>query len=172
MGFLWFFVLCSGANGPPFDVTLRKGKSSLTFRKNPIRIISFELFLLSKLTVFDRESAYPSTPYSNKFFQGNMFMDPPKLLAPDSLPFGRPSLKKFWWRLWDENPRRTNLLSNSPNCSTRFSPGYEGTEKMFYFLNSSQTANWNSLKLRRLHLISNGRPWLNFTTKIVFIFFS
>ena len=29
----------------------------------------------------------------------------------------------------------TDLLSNSPKCSPRFSPGYEGTENMFYFLN-------------------------------------
>ena len=31
--------------------------------------------------------------------------------------------------------RFTNLLSNSPKCSPWFSPGYEGTENMFYFLN-------------------------------------
>ena len=29
----------------------------------------------------------------------------------------------------------TDLLSNSPKCWPRFSPGYEGTENMFYFLN-------------------------------------
>ena len=29
----------------------------------------------------------------------------------------------------------TKLLSNSPKCSPGFSPGYEGTENMFYFLN-------------------------------------
>ena len=29
----------------------------------------------------------------------------------------------------------TDLLSNSPKRSPRFSPGYEGTENMFYFLN-------------------------------------
>ena len=28
----------------------------------------------------------------------------------------------------------TDLLSNSPKHSPRFSPGYEGTENMFYFL--------------------------------------
>ena len=28
----------------------------------------------------------------------------------------------------------TDLLSNSPKRSPRFSPGYEGTENMFYFL--------------------------------------
>ena len=38
-----------------------------------------------------------------------------------------------------ENPRLhlgvfTDLLLNSPKCSPRFSPGYEGTENMFYFL--------------------------------------
>ena len=27
------------------------------------------------------------------------------------------------------------MLSNSPKRSPRFSPGYEGTENMFYFLN-------------------------------------
>ena len=29
----------------------------------------------------------------------------------------------------------TDLLSNSPKHSPRFSPGYEGTENMFYSLN-------------------------------------
>ena len=29
----------------------------------------------------------------------------------------------------------TDLLSNSPNRSARFSPGYEGTENMYHFLN-------------------------------------
>ena len=29
----------------------------------------------------------------------------------------------------------TDLQSNSPKRSTRFLPGYEGKEKMFYFLN-------------------------------------
>ena len=29
----------------------------------------------------------------------------------------------------------SDLLSNSPKCSPRFSPGYEGKENMFYFLN-------------------------------------
>ena len=29
----------------------------------------------------------------------------------------------------------TDLLSNSPKRSPQFSPGYEGTENMFYFLN-------------------------------------
>ena len=29
----------------------------------------------------------------------------------------------------------TDLLLNSPKCAPRFSPGYEGTENMFYFLN-------------------------------------
>ena len=29
----------------------------------------------------------------------------------------------------------TDLLLNSPKRSHRFSPGYEGTENMFYFLN-------------------------------------
>ena len=32
----------------------------------------------------------------------------------------------------------TDLLSNSPKRSPRFSPGYECTENMFYFLNLSQ----------------------------------
>ena len=32
----------------------------------------------------------------------------------------------------------TDLLSNSPKSSARFSPGYEGTENMFYFLNKTQ----------------------------------
>ena len=31
----------------------------------------------------------------------------------------------------------TDLLSNSPKRSPRFSPGYEGTENMFYFLNET-----------------------------------
>ena len=30
----------------------------------------------------------------------------------------------------------TDLLSNSPKLSPRFSPGYERTDKMFYFLNN------------------------------------
>ena len=32
----------------------------------------------------------------------------------------------------------TDLLSNSPKSSPRFSPGYEGTENMFYFLISTK----------------------------------
>ena len=32
----------------------------------------------------------------------------------------------------------TDLLSNSPKHSPWFSPGYECTENMFYFLNQSQ----------------------------------
>ena len=35
----------------------------------------------------------------------------------------------------------TDVLSNSPKCSPRFSPGYEGTEKMFYFLNRDNIGN-------------------------------
>ena len=31
----------------------------------------------------------------------------------------------------------TDLLSNSPKRSPLFSPGYEGTENMFYFLNEA-----------------------------------
>ena len=31
----------------------------------------------------------------------------------------------------------TDLLSKSPKRSPRFSPGYEGTEKMFYFLSKA-----------------------------------
>ena len=31
----------------------------------------------------------------------------------------------------------TDLLSNSPKRSPRFSPGSEGTENMFYFLNET-----------------------------------
>ena len=31
----------------------------------------------------------------------------------------------------------TDLLSNSPKDWPRFLPGYEGTEKMFYFLNTN-----------------------------------
>ena len=32
----------------------------------------------------------------------------------------------------------TDLLSNSPKHSPRLSPGYEGTENMFYFLNTKK----------------------------------
>ena len=49
----------------------------------------------------------------------------------------------------------TDLLSNSPKRSPRFSPGYEGKENMFYFLNEaivSKTTEkllfWKSFLLR------------------------
>ena len=32
----------------------------------------------------------------------------------------------------------SDLLSNSPKRSSRFSLGYEGTENMFYFLNKKE----------------------------------
>ena len=35
----------------------------------------------------------------------------------------------------------TDLLSTSPKRSSRFSPGYEGTENMFYFLNDKTFFN-------------------------------
>ena len=50
---------------------------------------------------------------------------------------------KPWQSLWEFSSRWkpstascvfTNLLLNSPKCSPWFSPGYEGTENMFYFL--------------------------------------
>ena len=31
----------------------------------------------------------------------------------------------------------TDLLSNSPKCTPRFSPGYESTQNVFYFLNKT-----------------------------------
>ena len=43
----------------------RKGKSPLTFRKNPIRQISFETFV----TVFDRASIQCPRPTAVKFFR-------------------------------------------------------------------------------------------------------
>ena len=51
---------------------------------------------------------------------------------------------KPWQSLWEFSSRWkpstasgvfTDLLSNSPKCSPQFSPGFEGTENMFYFLN-------------------------------------
>ena len=48
----------------------------------------------------------------------------------------------------------TDLLSNSPKRSPWCLPGYEGREKMLYFLNSSQKANSNSSKLSHPHMIS------------------
>ena len=59
---------------------------------------------------------------------------------------------KPWQRLWEFSSRRkpetdlfstasrifTDLLSNSPKCSPRFSPGYESTENMFYFLSNDK----------------------------------
>ena len=51
---------------------------------------------------------------------------------------------KPWQSLWEFSSRWkpstasrvfTDLLSNSPKHSPRFSPCYEGTENMFYFLN-------------------------------------
>ena len=40
-------------------------------------------------------------------------------------------------RLWEILKQVfTDLLSNSVKRSPRFSPGYEGTENMFYFLNN------------------------------------
>mgnify|MGYP001794243897 CR=1 FL=1 len=59
-----------------------------------------------------------------------------------------PQLFKAWWQprqsLWEFSRRWkpstafwvfTDLLSNSPKCSPRFLPDYEGTENMFNFLN-------------------------------------
>ena len=40
---------------------------------------------------------------------------------------------------------KTDLLSNSPKRSPRFSPGYEGTENMFYFLNITELNDINLL---------------------------
>ena len=39
------------------------------------------------------------------------------------------------WKLLTSFQVFPDLLANSPKCSPRFSPGYEGTENMFYFLN-------------------------------------
>ena len=36
----------------------------------------------------------------------------------------------------------TDLLLNSPKNSPQFSPGYEGTENMFYFFNQSLFKEW------------------------------
>ena len=49
----------------------------------------------------------------------------------------RQSLWEFSSRWKPSNPSRvfTDLLTNSPKRSPRFSPGFEGTENMFYFLN-------------------------------------
>ena len=59
-----------------------------------------------------------------------------------------------WWKprqsLWEFSSRWkpsiasrafTDLLSNSPKRSPWFSPGYEGTENMFYFLDKMSVFN-------------------------------
>ena len=86
----------------PFWI-LRKGKSSLTFRKNPVRIISLELFWSSKFLL--PHLTFP--PYSSNFSQGNMAMEPPRLLVLSVLApctSVDPLSKKSWWHL--------RLLSN------------------------------------------------------------
>ena len=44
----------------------------------------------------------------------------------------KPRQACYYWRAGD-------LLSNSPKRSPRFSPGYEGTENVFNFLNNGGT---------------------------------
>ena len=51
---------------------------------------------------------------------------------------------KPWQSLWELSTASrvfTDLLSNSPKRSPRFSPGYEGTENMFYFLSTEHFHN-------------------------------
>ena len=43
------------------------------------------------------------------------------------------------WEFSSRWKRSTDLLSNSPKRLHRFSPGYEGTENMFYFLKKEPT---------------------------------
>ena len=45
------------------------------------------------------------------------------------------SVKENEAKLFGKAPVFTDLFSNSPKRSPRLSPGYEGTENMFYFLN-------------------------------------
>ena len=48
------------------------------------------------------------------------------------------------WKLSTAPRVFTDLLSNSPKCLPRFSPGYEGTDNMFYFLNI-EVSTWKVL---------------------------
>ena len=46
----------------------------------------------------------------------------------------------------------TDLLSNSPKHLSRFSPGYESTENMFYFINKIQITTENETICSEEHI--------------------